>query len=676
MIRRIFLCRATGTDPHENLALEQYLLEHVEPESCILYLWQNRHTVVLGRNQNAWQECRCAQLEADGGFLARRLSGGGAVFHDLGNLNFTFLVPTQDYDLERQLSVVAQACLGLGLSVERSGRNDVLCQGRKFSGNAFYSHQGKSYHHGTLLVDVDLEAMARYLSPSPAKLQAKGVASVRSRVVNLKQLCPQLTVEEMGRQMELAFGQVYGLPVEIMDPRQLDAQAIQALTEHNRSWSWLYGRKLPFTLQCAQKFDWGELTVQLKADEGVIQEAAVYSDAMDWTLAPQLEAALTGCPLERQALEHRLVEFPKELREGIEGLFRQQKVGLIRGTGTILAPDQVEVEGKIYSADKILIATGSVPARPPIPGLEHALTSDELLEHQDQVCKSLVIIGGGVIGMEFASLYQMLGCRVTVLETMDRILPNMDREVCQNLSMILKKRGVQIFAGARVEQVEKAEEGYTVRFTQKGQSAQVQGEVVLCAIGRRPNTQGLFGPDFSVEQERGRILVDENFQTSVPGVYAVGDVSARIQLAHVASAQGTACVERLAGSNPLTNLNAVPSCIYTDPEIACVGLTADEAKAAGRAVKVGKYVMFSNGRTVIVQGQRGFIKVVADQETGVILGAQLMCQRATDMISQFTAAVVNGLTAQQLLAAMRPHPTFDEGAGEALEDLLAKLEAR
>ena len=376
------------------------------------------------------------------------------------------------------------------------------------------------------------------------------------------------------------------------------------------------------------------------------------------------------------AAHRRKAQVTQQLREGIEGLFRQQKVDLIRGTGTILAPGQVEVEGKIYSADKILIATGSVPARPPIPGLEHALTSDELLEHQDQVCKSLVIIGGGVIGMEFASLYQMLGCQVTVLEAMDRILPNMDREVCQNLSMILKKRGVQIFAGARVEQVEKSEEGYTVRFTQKGQSAQVQGEVVLCAIGRRPNTQGLFGPDFSVEQERGRILVDENFQTSVPGVYAVGDVSARIQLAHVASAQGTACVERLAGRNPLTDLNAVPSCIYTDPEIACVGLTADEAKAAGRAVKVGKYVMFSNGRTVIVQGQRGFIKVVADQETGVILGAQLMCQRATDMISQFTAAVVNGLTAQQLLAAMRPHPTFDEGAGEALEDLLSKLEAR
>ena len=318
MIRRLFVCRAVGTDPYENLALEQYLLERVEPESCILYLWQNRHTVVLGRNQNAWQECRCARLEADGGFLARRLSGGGAVFHDLGNLNFTFLVRTGDYDLDRQLSVVEEACRSLGLPVERSGRNDVLCRGRKFSGNAFYSHQGRSYHHGTLLVDVDLEAMGRYLSPSPAKLQAKGVPSVRARVVNLKQLCPNLTVEEMARQMEKAFAQVYGLPAEIIRPRELDQQALQALTDHNRSWPWLYGQKLPFTLQCAQKFPWGELTVQFQADQGVIQKAAVYSDAMDWTLAPRLEAALTGCPLEGRALAGRLEGFPGELTGWIQ----------------------------------------------------------------------------------------------------------------------------------------------------------------------------------------------------------------------------------------------------------------------------------------------------------------------------------------------------------------------
>lgn len=318
MIRRLLVCRAAGTDPYENLALEQYLLERVEPESCILYLWQNRRTVVLGRNQNAWQECRCARLEADGGFLARRLSGGGAVFHDLGNLNFTFLVRTEDYDLDRQLSVVEEACRSLGLPVERSGRNDVLCRGRKFSGNAFYSHQGRSYHHGTLLVDVDLEAMGRYLSPSPAKLQAKGVPSVRARVVNLKQLCPNLTVEEMARQMEKAFAKAYGLPAEIIRPQELDQQALQALTDHNRSWPWLYGQKLPFTLQCAQKFPWGELTVQFQADQGVIQKAAVYSDAMDWTLAPRLEAALTGCPLEGRALAGRLEGFPGELTGWIQ----------------------------------------------------------------------------------------------------------------------------------------------------------------------------------------------------------------------------------------------------------------------------------------------------------------------------------------------------------------------
>ena len=148
------------------------------------------------------------------------------------------------------------------------------------------------------------------------------------------------------------------------------------------------------------------------------------------------------------------------------------------------------------------------------------------------------------------------------------------------------------------------------------------------------------------------------------------------ELAHVAAAQGTACAECLAGQTPLTDLGAIPSCVYTSPEIAAVGLTADETKAAGRAVKVGKYVMFSNGRTGISGGQRGFIKVVADSGTGVILGAQLMCQRATDLISQFTAAVVNGLTAEQLRKVMRPHPTFDEGIGEALEDLEEKLGRR
>ena len=375
------------------------------------------------------------------------------------------------------------------------------------------------------------------------------------------------------------------------------------------------------------------------------------------------------------ALHRKKAEVTEKLRSGVEGLLKQKKVDLIRGTGTILAPGRVSVDGTEYSADNILIATGSVPARPPIPGLEYAITSDEVLAHQDRIFSSLVIIGGGVIGIELACVYHALGCQVTIVEAMERILPNMDREICQNMTMILKRRGVAVNTGCKVSAVEKEADGsLVVRYTCKDQPGEAQGEAVLCAIGRRPNTEGLFGESFSVEMERGRILVDEAFQTSVPGVYAIGDVSARIQLAHVATAQGVACVDRLAGREPLVDVGNVPSCIYTSPEIASIGITADEAKAAGRAVKVGKALMSANGKTVIAAGERGFIKIVADASTGVILGAQLMCERATDMLSELTEAVVNGLTARQLARVMRPHPTYEEAVSAAVEDLLEKLE--
>lgn len=321
MIRRLLVCRARGDDPYENLAVEQALLEAVEPETCVLYLWQNRHTVVIGRNQNPWQECRCTLLEEEGGKLARRLSGGGAVYHDLGNLNFTFLLREEDYDLERQLSVVIGACRRLSIPAQRSGRNDVLYQDRKFSGNAFYSHQGRRYHHGTLLVNADTAAVGRYLSPSPAKLQAKGVASVRSRVINLCEICPGLTVEEMAQCMEEEAQAVYRLPAEQLPINLLSRRRVEELRRRNAGWEWRYGQPLPFTAQCAQRFDWGELTVQIQADRGLIQEAAVYSDAMDWTLAPALRRALSGCPLTAAALEERLSALPLE-RHRIQDLLR------------------------------------------------------------------------------------------------------------------------------------------------------------------------------------------------------------------------------------------------------------------------------------------------------------------------------------------------------------------
>lgn len=379
------------------------------------------------------------------------------------------------------------------------------------------------------------------------------------------------------------------------------------------------------------------------------------------------------------AIFARKREVSAKLSGGIEGMFKAAKVDLLRGTGTVTGSGTVKFVGeegeKVITAERILLATGSVPARPPIPGLDlpGVLTSDELLEGCDHLYDSLVIIGGGVIGVEFATFYADLGCKVTIIEGLDRLLPNMDRELGQNLSMILKKHGVDVYTNSLVANVEKDGDALKVNFTNKDKALSVSGEAVLCAIGRRPYTEGLFADGVGVEMNGRSIRVDENYETSLPGVYAIGDVSSKIQLAHVASAQGTDCVERMVGGKGMTDLSAVPSCIYCVPEIACVGITADEAKAAGREVVSGKYVMFSNGKTVIRDGERAFMKVVADKATHVIVGAQFMCEHATDMISEMATAIVNGLTVEQMLKVLRPHPTFEEGVHDALEDVLAKL---
>lgn len=326
MIEKIAIYEGNSFDPHLNLAVEQHLLETVPQDTCILYLWQNERTVVIGRNQNAWKECRTTLLEEEGGHLARRLSGGGAVFHDLGNLNFTFLVPMADYDLDRQLSVIQEAALRLGIRAEKSGRNDILADGRKFSGNAFYKSGIRAYHHGTLLVDVDTTRMSRYLNPSKAKLEAKGVDSVRSRVVNLKELNPDITIASLKEALAEAFDQVYGRPLRRMTREELDHAAIDALYQRNRSWEWNYGRKMPFSLSCDGRFSWGGVQMDLQVENGVVQEAKVYSDSMDWELAPRLERAFTGCRFTLDELQQRLREAGTDVTEDLCALLAQQSL--------------------------------------------------------------------------------------------------------------------------------------------------------------------------------------------------------------------------------------------------------------------------------------------------------------------------------------------------------------
>ena len=318
MINRIKLYESNSFDPYLNLATEQYLMETVEEDACILFLWQNQNTVVIGKNQNAWKECRTALLQEEGGFLARRLSGGGAVFHDLGNLNFTFLVPQAEYDLDKQFSVIAEAVTLLGLQAERSGRNDVLIDGRKFSGNAFFKHDGKAYHHGTLLIDVDMGKLGRYLNPSKAKLQAKGVDSVRSRVVNLKELSPDITIDSMKEAMAKAFEKVYDKPMMVITDKDFDHEAIEALRQRNAGWEWNYGQKLPFSAQWEARFPWGEVQITLSAENGLITSAKVYSDAMDWQLPGQLEALLLGARFEKDDICSRLQKIYPDVARWLE----------------------------------------------------------------------------------------------------------------------------------------------------------------------------------------------------------------------------------------------------------------------------------------------------------------------------------------------------------------------
>lgn len=319
MLETIRIFEAAGTDPYENLAVEQYLLENLKDGEGILYLWQNKNTVVIGKNQNAWAECRVSLLEEEGGRVARRLSGGGAVFHDLGNLNFTFIFNDEDYDLDRQLSVIVQACALAGIHAEKSGRNDLLAQGRKFSGNAFYHSKGRSYHHGTLLISSDMEKLQRYLSPPKAKLEAKGVSSVRSRVVNLSELAPGLSCEAMKAYMKQAFGTVYGLtPSEyVLD----DTQTIDAMRQENGSWAHLFGAPLPFSFQCEGYTPLGFVQLQLQADKGTVQAVKVYTDAMDWTFPQTVEKALTGCKFKKPSLITALFQaLPQQQAQHIAAL--------------------------------------------------------------------------------------------------------------------------------------------------------------------------------------------------------------------------------------------------------------------------------------------------------------------------------------------------------------------
>ncbi|MCI8582312.1 MAG: lipoate--protein ligase [Dorea sp.] len=329
MIKKTAYIESAGVNPHRNLAVEEYLFSKCGEDEAILYLWQNENTIVIGKNQNAWRECRISRIEEDGAVIARRISGGGAVFHDLGNLNFTFLVSKENYNLKRQLEVILRAVQKLGIHAEASGRNDILVEGQKFSGNAFHEHKGRCYHHGTIMVDVKLGELNKYLNVSKKKLESKGIKSVRSRVTNLISYNPELTINQLKKALRETFEEVYGYPSRIIKEEELDKQAVQELYEKYASWEWVYGKEFEFQYEVSERFEWGQVDIQFQVDSGQIVDAAVYSDSLRPEVIQKLPRELKGIRYNNQGMGDRIGMLHSDVPEE-EEMFRNIEAWLRR----------------------------------------------------------------------------------------------------------------------------------------------------------------------------------------------------------------------------------------------------------------------------------------------------------------------------------------------------------
>lgn len=300
MISSLLIYTSEHLNPYINLATEKFLFENLPKNSLTLYLWQNENTVVIGKNQNPWAESNCELLKNEGGLVARRMSGGGAVFHDKGNLNFTFIADDENFDISRHLEIIKKGCAECGIEAEISGRNDILANGRKFSGNAFYHSGGRSYHHGTILISGDKEKLKRYLTPGPEKLKAKGVKSVESRTVNLCEITPDLTAEKMKNYIISAAEKELGLKAKFIP--LIEDEKLQEDTRLFSSWDFIFGKALPFQVSVTDRLSFGVCELNLNLENGKISEAALFTDALDTAISEHLKRTIENCEFTLEAL--------------------------------------------------------------------------------------------------------------------------------------------------------------------------------------------------------------------------------------------------------------------------------------------------------------------------------------------------------------------------------------
>lgn len=360
-----------------------------------------------------------------------------------------------------------------------------------------------------------------------------------------------------------------------------------------------------------------------------------------------------------------------QLRGGIEQLVKSNDIEVVYGTAKLTGSTGIAVVKQdglefCYTADKIIIATGSMPASIPVAGSElpAVITSDDMLE-LSEVPKSIVVIGAGAVGIEFAAIMQAFGAQVTVVEMFSTILPSIDIDIVKRMGLILRKSGIKTIAGARVTAIETAGDSVAVKVDTGKGVQEITAEKVLIAAGRRPVTQGLGLETAGVKYDRSGIAVNDKMETNIDGIYAIGDVNGRSMLAHVASAAGMVAAENAMGESSVMDYSSVPSCIFTTPEIAMVGLTEQAAKAENRDIKISRFNFAANGKAVAMGETDGLVKIVADAATNRVIGMHIMGPHASDLIMEGTLAIRNGLTAKAIAHTIHPHPSLSETVMES-----------
>jgi len=360
-----------------------------------------------------------------------------------------------------------------------------------------------------------------------------------------------------------------------------------------------------------------------------------------------------------------------ELRQGIRQLLKANKIKFSKGSATLVGPRKIKVEteegAEEIEAEKIIISTGSVPVKPPIFDFSQdaVITSDEALKLKEPPT-SLLIVGAGVIGLEFACVFSSLGTEITVVEMMDQVLPTEEKTVAEQMQRILERRGIVFHIQTKVEGIKTySPDGVTAALSN---GEEIVADKMLVSIGRRPSTKDIGLESLGIEMgPPGNIIVNDKMETNIKGMYAIGDVVGGIMLAHVASAEGIVAAENAAGHESTMDYSAVPACVYTTPEVASVGLTMDKAQAAGKKAKLGKFPFAASGKALTMGEDIGFVQVVVEEGTDLVLGAQIIGPHATDLIAEAALAVRWGLTVEQIGTTIHAHPTLTESIMEAAE---------